>query len=315
METKVCIKCGKEKNINEYHFRDKKKGTYRNICKECVKLYTKQYNDSTKEIRSKKRKVYRDNNKEKIKQQKQESYKRNKDKILAKDKKYYKENAEKIKRRQREYAKKNKQIILERQREYYKNHTDERINWQKEYYQNHKEERDKYNKEWVENNKEYLREKSKQYFQENKERLYEARKEYNKKNAEKLKTWRREHKKERKATDPLYKLSEQTRTLINNSFRRQGYKKNSKTYTIVGIDYKTFYNYLLKTFKNNYGYEWDGIENVHIDHIVPVATATTKEDIIKLCHYTNLQLLKAKDNIKKSNKLDWSLDKNDNLNV
>ena len=37
----------------------------------------------------------------------------------------------------------------------------------------------------------------------------------------------------------------------------------------------------------------------HIDHIVPLATAQTEEDVIKLCHYTNLQLLTAKDNLEK----------------
>ena len=134
------------------------------------------------------------------------------------------------------------------------------------------------------------------------------RKIYNQENAEKLREWRRKNKKRRKAVDPLYKLSEQTRTLINNCFRRQGYKKNSKTFSIVGVDYKTFYNYLMETFKNNYGYEWDGKEEVHIDHIIPIATAKTKEDIIRLCYYTNLQLLKGKDNLEKSDKLDWSLD-------
>ena len=49
----------------------KRNGTHRNICKECTKLYTKQYNDSTKEIRSQKSKIYRENNKEKNKRTKE----------------------------------------------------------------------------------------------------------------------------------------------------------------------------------------------------------------------------------------------------
>lgn len=63
--------------------------------------------------------------------------------------------------------------------------------------------------------------------------------------------------------------------------------------------------YLLKTFKDRYGYEWDGKEKISIDHIMPLATAKTEEEVIKLCYYTNLQLLKAEDNWRKSDRLDF----------
>lgn len=48
-------------------------------------------------------------------------------------------------------------------------------------------------------------------------------------------------------------------------------------------------------------------KNVNIDHIIPLATAKNEEDVMKLCHYSNLQLLKAKDNIEKGAKLNWRL--------
>ena len=73
-------------------------------------------------------------------------------------------------------------------------------------------------------------------------------------------------------------------------------KKHTEELTKCSLDYLV--KYLLQTFKDNYGYEWDGKEQVHIDHIIPLATANTEQDIVKLCHYTNLQLLKAKDNLK-----------------
>jgi len=57
------------------------------------------------------------------------------------------------------------------------------------------------------------------------------------------------------------------------------------------------------------GIEWNGIEKVQIDHIKPLKYAKTEEEVIKLCHYTNLQLLKEKDNLEKSFKLDWELSK------
>ena len=36
-------------------------------------------------------------------------------------------------------------------------------------------------------------------------------------------------------------------------------------------------------------------------------TNSTEAEIIKCCHYTNLQLLKAEDNLEKGDKMDWSL--------
>ena len=64
-------------------------------------------------------------------------------------------------------------------------------------------------------------------------------------------------------------------------------------------DFEYFYKHLLQTYKNNYGCEWDNIEKIHIDHVIPLAAAHTEEDVKKLCHYTNLQLLKEKDNLYK----------------
>ena len=95
-----------------------------------------------------------------------------------------------------------------------------------------------------------------------------------------------------------------------NSLKRGNYKKNTKTYLILGAEYTQVKEHLLKTYKNNYGNEWDGVEKVHIDHKTPLATAKTEQDIIKLCYYTNLQLLKAKDNLKKGSKLNWKLEEN-----
>ena len=111
--------------------------------------------------------------------------------------------------------------------------------------------------------------------------------------------------KQRKAIDKKYHLILKLRGTLISSFKRKGYKKDSNTYKIIGTDYDTFYNHLLETYKNNYGYEWDKKEEVHIDHIIPISTAKTEQDIYKLCHYTNLQLLKAKDNLEKGAKLDY----------
>ena len=33
--TKICTKCGKEKSLEDFHWRNKAQGTHRSECKEC----------------------------------------------------------------------------------------------------------------------------------------------------------------------------------------------------------------------------------------------------------------------------------------
>ena len=111
--------------------------------------------------------------------------------------------------------------------------------------------------------------------------------------------------------DKIFRLKNQTRDVIKKSFRGILKGKRGSTTDLLGCDLDFFIQHLLKTYKDNYGIDWDEKEKVHIDHIVPLATAKTENDVIKLCHFNNLQLLKAEDNLKKSNKVDWRL--NDDL--
>ena len=95
--------------------------------------------------------------------------------------------------------------------------------------------------------------------------------------------------------------------MISGSFKRKNISKNDKTEEILGCSIEEFIVYLQSKFEDgmtleNHG-EW------HIDHIIPLATAQTEEDVIKLCHYTNLQPLWAKDNLTKKDRLDWKSDK------
>lgn len=271
METKICIKCGKKKILADFN-----KGS--NQCKECVKNYKKDYYIKNKEQIRKKTQEYRDKNKNTV-------------------------NAS-----QKKYKETHRELLREKQRKYYNEHKDILNAKHKDYMAN-------YNKKYYNDNKNELLIKKKAYQKENVEKIKEYRKSYDKENKEHIRKrhakYLRTYTKARKEKDPLFKLSIQIRGLICGSFRRKGYTKKSHVYEILGIDFQNFYEYLLNTFQNLYGYEWDGKEKVHIDHIIPLATATTEKEIIKLCHYTNLQLLKASDNLEKNDKLDWSLENND----
>ena len=322
METKVCNKCGIEKPLTDFELR-KDTGSYRNACKKCVGIQHKKYLNEHKEYAERK-KIKREENKaanlKYYEEHKNEIFNGKKvcnlcgcEKELndfyyrkdegrftnyckqcksMKQKEYDAKNVERIKQHKKEYREQNKEHISMHMREYWLEHRDERLEYQKARYNEKKEEILKKNAEYYKLNKEKIKITHSKYvvkwLEENKERINLNRK------------YRREN-------DPVYKLGQQVRTLINNSFRRKAYKKGSHTYEIVGCDFETMYNHLLKTYKDNYGYEWDGKDDVHIDHIVPLATANTEEEIIELCYYKNLQLLKAKDNLEKNDKLDWSL--------
>lgn len=255
METKICNKCGQEKEIDKFEFRtDTKK--YRNTCIECRKIYLQKWHQDNLEHVKEYNKV-------------------NKERISGRSKKYYEKNSEYLK----EYSK-----------QFRKDHKEYYDNYNKIYKETHKFEAKEYNRKWQELNKAHRQNYRKQYRSENREAILK---------------YTREHLIERRKNDPLFKLKGQLRHLIYHSLERKGYKKGSKTEKIIGCDYATFISYLLNTYRSRYGIDWDGKEDIHIDHIIPLSTAKSEEDVIKLCYYTNLQLLKAKDNLEKSDKLDW----------
>jgi len=119
----------------------------------------------------------------------------------------------------------------------------------------------------------------------------------NKLNRKILNERQRIYKANRKIVDPLYKLSLNIRSLIIINIKKQGYSKKSKTHEILGCSFEEFKLYLESKFEpwmnwDNHGkyngefnYGWD------IDHIIPLSSAKTKEEILKLSHYTNLQPL------------------------
>lgn len=102
--------------------------------------------------------------------------------------------------------------------------------------------------------------------------------------------------------NPIYAFKIQLRDNIRNAFKRRGQKKFSiRTQEIVGIDFDGFKAYIESKFQE--GMSWENRGEWHLDHIIPISMAETKEDLIKLCHHTNYQPLWAIDNIKKGNKI------------
>ena len=129
--------------------------------------------------------------------------------------------------------------------------------------------------------------------------------EYNKlwiiSNKETIRKTSNEYRINKRKTDPLFKFSCDIRSLIGGSFRRRNCKKPIKTEEILGCSIKEFQEYIIVKCPKGITLENFNMYEYHIDHIIPLSTANSEEEVIKLCHYTNLQPLWCKDNLMKSN--------------
>jgi hypothetical protein len=105
----------------------------------------------------------------------------------------------------------------------------------------------------------------------------------------------------RRMEEPLFKFKKLLRNNVRNSFKRGGFSKTSECRKILGADWDVVKKYFESKFTE--GMSWDNMGLWHIDHILPISTATCEEDVIRLNHYTNLQPLWGEDNIKKSNQM------------
>lgn len=154
-------------------------------------------------------------------------------------------------------------------------------------------------------NKDKRNEAQKKYFLNNTEQHEKSKKrslEYYKNNTEKFKDYRAEYEKIRIKTDKIFLLRRRIKCNISGSIKRQNHNKTSKTEDILGCSFEEFKKYIESKFElwmtwENYGlyngelnYGWD------LDHIIPIASAKSEEDVIKLNHYTNFQPLCSKFN-------------------
>jgi hypothetical protein len=131
-------------------------------------------------------------------------------------------------------------------------------------------------KQYADDNSELLKQKRKDYFQLNKER------------------WN-QYGKDRAKIDPVYRIKVQMRKVLIKALN--GTTKSKKTEEILGCSFSEFKEYIEDQFETwmnwdnkglyngDFNYGWD------IDHIVPLCTAKSPEEVLSLNHYTNLRPL------------------------
>lgn len=179
------------------------------------------------------------------------------------------------------------------------NNTKKVNQWNREtYYRNitkHRETKKKYR----ENNKETLKVYEKKYRENNKEKI----KKYYKDNKEILIKKALERVRVRRKNDVIFRIKLSLRARLSGFLKQNEITKKNKTLELVGCNPKELKEHLEKKFVDGMCWENYGIHGWHVDHIIPLSSAKTEEEIYKLCHYTNLQPLWATDNLRKSNKI------------
>ena len=115
--------------------------------------------------------------------------------------------------------------------------------------------------------------------------------------AERQKGYDRKRKKLKRASgDELFNFVETLRGRTKKAFHDKGYTKESKTFELLGCDQETLFEHFESKFQDGMTWENHSLYGWHADHIIPLASANTEEELIKLCHYTNLQPLWSGDN-------------------
>lgn len=153
--------------------------------------------------------------------------------------------------------------------------------------------------EWYKSNRRKVLERAKRNYEDNREKKIKAACMYQKRNLRKI----IEARSVRIQSDPVYALKERVRCLIKECIKNSGSEKKSCTSEILGCDTKEFKRYIELQFTKGMG--WHNMGQWHLDHIVPISSAETEEDVIALNHHTNLRPLWASENLRKSNKMEF----------
>ena len=125
------------------------------------------------------------------------------------------------------------------------------------------------------------------------------------KRTEKYKVIQRAYENKRYKEDLLYRLKKCLRARTNRALKAKKWLKNNTLHEYLGCDLQFLKQHIQSKFTEgmtweNYGF---GENKWNIDHIIPLTSVDTPEEMYKLCHFSNLQPLWHIDNQLKSNKI------------
>lgn len=150
------------------------------------------------------------------------------------------------------------------------------------------------------------RSKAKDLYNKNRESILKRGRVYYENNKDKRAVYRVEYERNKVKNDPVFKLKKTLKRLLRLVLTgKSNYTKKALIYKVTKLEQVHLINHLHSTFEENYGMPraWINLKEVEIDHIIPISTAKTEENVKRLNHYTNLQLLFKEDNQAKGTKI------------
>lgn len=86
------------------------------------------------------------------------------------------------------------------------------------------------------------------------------------------------------------------RTRTTQAFRGRNWVKGGSE-ALLGAPWEIVKLHIESNFQP--GMDWNNYGEWHIDHVHPLVMASSQDELIQLCHYTNLQPLWATQNLSK----------------
>lgn len=202
-----------------------------------------------------------------------------------------------------------KLCVKEESLNYYTDNKNNILKNKKQYYIENDENIKTKRKIYVSLNTEKTKNSTYKSYHKNKDKYKPIQKKYRDNNKNKIRETQNKIAKSKYSSDPTYKLKSRVKNMIYYGLKSVSSIKNNRTHEILGCTYEELKKHLESKFLDwmnwsNHGkyngqlnYGWD------IDHKVPISSAKTEADIIRLSHYSNLQPLCGKVNrdIKRDN--------------
>lgn len=173
------------------------------------------------------------------------------------------------------------------------------------YRKNNKDRISAWHKQYRKDNPEKVRQTQKTYYSNNKVKILEQTHQYYLNNKTKIQKTKYKRRKERLKNDPLFRMADAIRRRTYYALKSKKFHKTNDLTGYLGCSIGLLKQHLENQFEPemNWTNHGKGKNKWTIDHIIPLSSSKTPEELYKLCHYTNLQPMWYLQNLRKNAKM------------